>query len=252
MGKLTKPQIAAHKKACELLAKDRLTFDERFEVLNGWSESANHINSAAGAFFTPEGLASDFQIYVNGKRILDLCAGIGRLSLHAWAWRGDAEITCVEVNPDYAAIGRKVLPEARWIVADIFDLPKDLGRFDCVIGNPPFGATKRSGNAPRYKGKAFEYHLIDIASDYAPYGAFIVPQMSAPWFYSGTAPARPNDAHGLRTFTESTGIELEISSIDTTMYRDQWRGVAPAVEIVTADFPQRVDAQSAFQFSEAA
>ncbi len=45
-------------------------------------------------------------------------------------------------------IGRKLLPEARWINADVFDWRElDLGRYDCAIGNPPFGRVKRQGMA---------------------------------------------------------------------------------------------------------
>jgi hypothetical protein len=31
-------------------------------------------------------------------------------------------ITCVEINPDYPRVGGKLLPEATWISADIFDI----------------------------------------------------------------------------------------------------------------------------------
>src|SRR5690242_13237549 len=123
MSKLTKAQAKAHKAACALLNKDSLTMDERWFVLENWQESASHINSVAGAFFTPAGLANDFVIDVSGDRIIDLCAGIGMLSFVLYqggAWdRRWPQIVCVEANPDYVAVGKKVLPEATWIHADI-------------------------------------------------------------------------------------------------------------------------------------
>jgi 2-polyprenyl-3-methyl-5-hydroxy-6-metoxy-1,4-benzoquinol methylase len=42
-------------------------------------------------------------------------------------------MVCIEKNPDYVAVGRKVVPEATWICADVFDLPADLGRYDRVV-----------------------------------------------------------------------------------------------------------------------
>lgn len=253
MAKLTKAQAKAHTEACRLLDKDVLNEDEKIFVLENWQESAKHINTIAGAFFTPVGLARDFSIEVSGRRIIDLCAGIGSLSF--WcstrAWSEAVEIVCVELNHDYAAVGRKIVPQATWIVSSIFDLPKDLGRFDFAIGNPPFGATPRDARAPRYSGKEFELHVIDIASDLADYGAFIVPQETAPFKYSGcpnggwTETVKdgvgsgyvgcPKELHD--RLLAQTGIVLEPScGIDTSAYRNEWHGVSVKTEIVVTDF----------------
>ncbi|MFC2248761.1 methyltransferase [Labrys portucalensis] len=243
MSKLTKAQIKAHDEAVALLQKERLSEDDTWTVLENWKESATHINSRAGAFFTPTELARDFAIEVSGSRIIDLCAGIGALSFMArqralWGGGPEPEIVCVEINPDYIAVGQKVLPQATWIQADIFNLP-DLGRFDCAISNPPFGATKRSGRAPRYSGKSFDLHVIDIASDLADYGTFIVPQMSAPFEYSGRDHYRVRSSDTYEAFHQATAIELTAScGIDCSVYRNDWNGVAPAVEVVLADFIQ--------------
>lgn len=242
MSKLSKAQIKSHAEACRILEKGHLTEDDRWFVLENWKESATHINSAAGAFFTPPMLARDFAIETCGSRVLDLCAGIGCLAFMVWnksGWgREIAEIVCVERNPDYAAVGRKVLPEARWIVGDVFDLPADLGHFDCVISNPPFGSTDRGGKgAPRYQGRAFEYHVIDIASDLAEWGAFIIPQASAPFSYSGSTRYQWGPSAEYEKFRAATGIDLGANcGIDCDVHRGDWNGVAPAVEIVTADF----------------
>jgi hypothetical protein len=63
--------------------------------------------------------------------------------------------------------------------------PLDLGRYDVAIANPPFGRVKRSGDASRYRGPEFELHIMDIARELAERGAFIVPQESASFRYSG-------------------------------------------------------------------
>ena len=255
MAKLSKAEATAHQQACELLKKDVLSEDDKLFVLENWQESASHINTIAGAFFTPVGLARDLSIEVGGKRIIDLCAGIGGLSY--WcanrAWNEPPEIVCVEMNPDYAAVGRKLLPEAAWIVGSVFDLPSDIGRFDFAIGNPPFGATPRDAKAPRFRGKEFELHVIDIASDLADFGAFIVPQNTAPFRYSGSPAGGwpetrkngighgfmecPTDLH--EKLLAETSIILEPScGIDTSAYDREWHGVSVKTEIVTCDFQQ--------------
>lgn len=259
MAKLTKSQAKTHAEAEAILKQDRLSDDDRLFVIENWQESARHINSIAGAFFTPWGLARDFAIEVGPGRIIDLCAGMGTLSL-ACLWRNRwgscdsaTEIVCVEANPDYAAVGMKLLPEARWIVGDVFDLPSDIGRFDTAISNPPFGAIKRVASAPRFTGQQFEMHVIDAASDLADYGVFIVPQGSAPFRFSacpdGGWPstrrngvgsgyeARPSDLQD--KLLAQTGIVLGPNcGIDTGQYRNEWHGASPICEIVLADFTE--------------
>lgn len=63
MAKLTKAQAKLHEKAVKLLqCKELSEADTRF-VFNHYREDANHINSTAGAFFTPYGLARDFRLH---------------------------------------------------------------------------------------------------------------------------------------------------------------------------------------------
>ena len=131
--RLSKAQIKAHNQAEEILKQDVLSFDDKLFILDNWNEAADFEISATGAFFTPQDLAGDFQIDVlcshdKTIKLLDLCAGIGALSL--WAYhRANPEhrpqITCVELNHRYVEIGKKILPEANWICSDII---RFLGR----------------------------------------------------------------------------------------------------------------------------
>lgn len=271
MAKLTKAQAKAHQQACDLIAKDVLTEDEKLFVLEHWQESAKHINTIAGAFFTPIGLARDLSVEVNpGSRIIDLCAGIGALAFFCSGIWKQSEMVCVELNPEYAAVGQKIVPEARWIVGSVFDLPADLGRFDFAIGNPPFGATPRDAKAPRYTGKDFELHVIDVASGIADFGVFIVPQLTAGFKYSGSPAGgwpetrkdgigsgfaeNKSDTHA--RLLDQTGIILEPScGIDTALYARDWHGVSVSTEVVTVDFieaRQRRQPAQASLFAEAA
>lgn len=254
MGRLTKQEAKLHGQACDLVALDRpLTDDERCFVLDNWQEAATAAHGLDGAYFTPEGLADVLvQFHIVGERVIDLCAGIGRLAYafyEGWVhdpstrdrwWNGERPtIVCVEKNPQYVKVGRRVLPEATWICADVLDLPgMDLGgRFTDAISNPPFGPISRVGNAPRYRGRKFEYHVIDVAAHIADHGAFIVPQNSAPFRYSGIYQHFWVRNGECQRFEGATGITLGFNTgIDTTDFADQWRGVKPAVEIVAADF----------------
>lgn len=242
MAKLTKQQAKLPAQACDMLATDKpLSLEDKEFVFINWREDANHVNSAAGAFFTPFGLAFDTVLEMQGPRILDLCAGIGVLSFafntrFKYGCAREADITCVEINPDYVAVGQKLLPEATWITASVFDLPADLGRFDTVISNPPFGRVKADGRGPNYTGADFEYKVIDKAMDYSNYGVFIIPQTSANFSYSGRQDYRDTQSEKVQAFLKATGLEMSPNcGIDTSSYDEEWHGVKPRVEIVCVE-----------------
>lgn len=235
MSRLSKKQIAEHRRAIALLAQERLNDDEREFVLDNWQESANHINSAAGAFFTPGSLARSTVCYASGaETIVDLCAGIGCLGLWAWWWSaGKAKVTCVEVNPDYVAVGRKLFPEATWICGSVEELS---GSYDCAIANPPFGKTAKI-NGPRYSGED-DLAVVDIAADLARWGVFILPAMSVPFEYSGKPSYRERPSAKFDRFHAATGILLQCESTDAACAKDDWRGVSPSVEVCSVDFEE--------------
>jgi predicted RNA methylase len=240
VSRLSKAQVKAHEEAVRRLDQERLSDDDREFVLENWQESANHINSAAGAFFTPSGLARDTALFSSGaETVVDLCAGIGGLGLWAW-WTSQrrAQVTCVEVNPDYVAVGQKLFPEARWICASVDQLPPDIGTFDCALANPPFGKVAKIGG-PRYSGED-DLAVVDIAADLARWGVFILPTMSCPFRFSGE-PGYRGKGLGVHTdkadrFEKATGLRLQCESIDASYYANDWRGVSPKVEVCGVDF----------------
>lgn len=120
MAKLSTAAAKKHQQALDLVHSDKvLREDDKYFILDNFQESASSMNGLFGAFFTPEGLSNDLCVEVpDCGSMIDLCAGIGRL---AFACRDRAKrIVCVELNPDYAAVGKRVLPEAEWIVSDVF------------------------------------------------------------------------------------------------------------------------------------
>lgn len=242
MAKLTKSEIKAHAEAIALIDCGRpLKDDEKEFILDNWQESATHINSSAGAFFTPRGLARDFAIEVGGgntdtSRCIDLCAGIGSLSYAVEQKVGS--LVCVELNPEYAKIGKRIVPDAEWIVSSIFNLP-NVGRFLWAISNPPFGKIKSEGFAGKYTGSDFEYRAIEVASRIATLGAFILPQMSAPFRFSGRPYFEEDESDKARKFREQTGITMEPGcGVDTNIHKGEWRGVSPVCEIVVCEFDE--------------
>lgn len=254
MSKLTKQQARRHDRACRLLSNNTLRDDDVEFVLNHYQESETTTHVLNGAFFTPVNLALDLALHVAGRRVIDLCAGIGTL---AWACQArnshrwdratpPFELVCVEKNPTYVDVGKKLLPQARWICADVFDLPQlltELGeeRFDVAIANPPHGHTGRRGRrGPRYRGRRTEYHVIDLAAGLANRGVFLIPQDSAPFRYSGEPCYRDALSGDYLEFARQTGLSLHAGiGVDTTYSEGDWHGVAPRTEIVLYDIDER-------------
>lgn len=103
-------------------------------------------------------------------------------------------------------------------------------------GNPPFGRIANNYRKSYMSGE-FEYMVIEAASRIAKEGAFIIPQMSAPFVYSGTEDHRWLQEGRARTFEKRTGILLEFNQgIDTAYYKNDWHCTAPICEIVCCDF----------------
>lgn len=111
--------------------------------------------------------------------------GTDRLSYYQHIQSNPTDITCVELNPRYVMIGKKVLPEAEWITCDAIQYSSDRF-YDVAYGNPPFGKINTSeAYTGRFKGSEFEYKMIEHASNFASYGVRIVHQGSAGLKYSG-------------------------------------------------------------------
>lgn len=250
MSKLTKQQSKLHEQACALLEKDELSPDERWFVLEHWHEGAGHNQTSAGAFFTPRAYATTFAVHTTDRhKIIDLCAGIGTLAhaargRHPFERDEDFDITCVESNPQYVEVGKKILPYARWICADVMNLPADIGSdYDLAISNPPF-RQRTTTNPPRYKGSQFVYMVIDIASDLAREGVFIVPQNLARYHISGKQCFEEAPSREYLQFEKTTGIALEANcGIDAAIFKDEWHGASVMTEVVLADFEMAREAR---------
>ena len=223
-----------------MLKKDVLTTKNKDFIYDHWQESASHLNGLAGAFFTPQPIADLMTLEIGGARregktrVIDLCGGIGALSYPlTYKFLESFDLTIIELNPDYVEVGKRLIPQARWICADVLDLPSDLGHFDVAIANPPFGVIKSNGKSARYTGPNFEYKVLDVASDLANFGVFVLPQTSCPFKYSGVRCfeyVATNEKY--LKFREQTGIKITPNSgLDTETCGAVWHGVKVTVEI---------------------
>ncbi|MHB7713076.1 class I SAM-dependent methyltransferase [Escherichia coli] len=137
MARITKKESTLHIKVMDLIHSDKaLTQDDKEFIFN------NYKGDGIGA-------------------------GIGRLSYYQYLRNKPTHITCVELNPEYVMIGKRVLPEAEWITGDALQFTPDRF-YDVAYGNPPFGKINTSEvHTGRYTGSEFEYKIIDRAREYA-------------------------------------------------------------------------------------
>lgn len=247
--KLSKEQTKNHDRAEELLKKEELTFDDKYFVLENWLPAATNNITKIASFFTPRMMANDFCYEAGSGNIIDLCAGIGMLSFQLNRFLdGNVKLTCIEINPDFVRVGKKVLPEANWILGDVLDenLIKSLGSCDYVISNPPFGKIK-TGNTQnwlQYKGTEFEYKVIEIGNYLARCrGTFILPQLSCPFRISGVrqnqVEEETNKTEKYKKFVKETGLTLSPNcGFDLSSYSNEWAGTNQVCEIAICEYEE--------------
>ncbi|AXG66961.1 DNA methyltransferase [Dickeya phage vB_DsoM_JA29] len=250
MGKLSKADQIRHAQAMDLINSDKpLTFDQKLFVYENYFESATSNVRELGSFHTPLSYAWDFELDIQGYgSLVDLCAGTGILSFcyrHRMKYYHPDEvptIVCVEINKEYCDIGKRLLPEAIWVnddalTHDVLQYLDPCTKFKNAISNPPFGYLKTSEHMGKYRGKDFEFRIIERASQVAEYGSFIIPQQSAPFTYSGTRHYQERDSKKYINFHKDTGIELTAGiGVDSSVYKDEWKNTSILCEDVQADF----------------
>lgn len=88
------------------------------------------------------------------QNALVLYAGVGAMGLLIQSVKQGVEITCVEQDANLIAIGKRLLPEAKWVQADPYEFKETRNRsYDLVLSTPP--------NEFRSNGYGYEKALID-------------------------------------------------------------------------------------------
>lgn len=136
-----------------------------------WHPGAEHNLGVSGAFFTPVPYAwSIAQSDGCDGATLEPTAGIGVVAWSVQRWSKPRRLVCIELNPAYCAVGRRLLPEAEWHCGDVFDILPRLGRFDSAVGNPPYGRVAGGHGV-------FHLELASLLTRHAQVGAtLLVPE----------------------------------------------------------------------------
>lgn len=185
-----------------------------------------------------------------------MCAGIGMLS-YALKIRDSYDqniksYTCIELNPKFVEIGKKILPQAKWICADAYDkdlwddLVKDLPdkRFDLMVSNPPFGRdqiSKEKYDWLNFTGQR-DLMAVEVCLRYGKNGYFILPSGSAPFTYSGRPWYEDKPERYSQKFkrflkdNKDFKFQMTCDGIDSSIYKDEWKNLnGISVEAVNID-----------------
>lgn len=132
------------KDPCPFGPEYQVLWDHRYTLFSRFDEA--RVDAHGLYTMTPESLALDIAARVPGDQVLDVCSGIGAMSI-AFARQGKS-VTAVEIDPGRMAMARHnarvygVEDRIRFLTADITAestldaLPRDL---DVVHLDPPWG-----------------------------------------------------------------------------------------------------------------
>ncbi len=250
--KIPKRELKRQNELLELLKKESLTREEIEIIYEEFNPGMISEVGSAGAFFTPLGLARDCALFTpRSGHIVDVCAGIGVLSRALFDYdsydKKIKSITCIEINPKYVEIGRKLCPRAKWICSDAFDqdlwkeLTKDLkdNRFDSCVSNPPFGRIKSLHQSDwlSYQGNK-DLEVLELCLRFAKNGYFILPVGSSPFKFSGELFYKEQMGRELKRFIKGQTMPFTMTAdgIDCDVHKDGWKNLnGIKVEAVNID-----------------
>lgn len=243
MAKLSKQDWKLHERANDLVESDStLTWEERDFIFDNWNPMARNDVGAAGAFFTPAGVAHEFHVRGDTDMpVIDLCAGIGILTyqyVRAWQYYKpkNQSLICIERNYDFYQVGKRLVPEAHWIHDSIFnqDLIADLAdEFDdCLpISNPPFGAVTVDPQETKWLIKSkdsIEVMAMDVALHLSNSALFILPE----GYVNHIDSTNPKFRKAKKIKERYPNLYLELWCTDLSSYDNDWKGANPKVQIV--------------------
>jgi hypothetical protein len=106
-----------------------------------------------------------------------------------------------------------------------------------MMSNPPFGNIKTRADTSwlRYKGVK-DLMVVELITRFARRGGTVIlPQTSVPFRYSGHSyyeQLRETEyPMQLQRFLKVNNIEFNCCSSDISVYKDQWKGAVPTVEM---------------------
>lgn len=232
--KLSKAEIKLQKEVKAILEQEDLSFEDQEYIYENFNAGAISDVTTHSAYFTPLDLAYDFALFAGRSGVcVDMCAGIGVLSFCASVRdtysRKIKQQICIERNPDYLAIGKKLLPDAEWILGDMFDesmwndIINRYGKIDSIVSNPPFGKvtkTDKDRSWLKYQGADLDIAAIEIALKFADDVSMILPSGSVSFRYSGRPYYEDIDNRKINKLKKDTGLEFMMTNpgLDTSVY----------------------------------
>lgn len=181
--KITKLASKLHDEAMAILSLSRKLERSEIEmVFEQYNPMADHNVGQAGIFFTPTQIALEIQMPTQlFGSVVDIAAGIGKLTYYVWMHadirKRIGRFVCIDNNPVFVEIGKKLLPDVEWYCFDIYQksLWEQLGTFHFVISNPPYGNVAMDKTDWLLPGPA-DQKAIEIALRVSKHGGpFILP-----------------------------------------------------------------------------
>jgi predicted RNA methylase len=171
-----------------------------------------------------------------------MCAGIGGLTFAArmrdYYHKDIRHSVCIERNPKFCEIDKRLVPKAEWICGDIFDkgiwddIKSRYGKINCVLSNPPFGKVTKTDADRKYTGSEIDMAAIEVALTVCKGRIdFILPHGSVDWVTSGVPYYRRVDCRKTSKLKKDIGeFYMDGSDVDTTTY--EFKGTNIRVECV--------------------
>jgi predicted RNA methylase len=209
-------------------------------IYDEWNPAMIDSISVNGVYFTPAGLCRDVAAMAQVRgNVVDCCAGIGKMVW--WANQYDyyhkriKSITCIEINPDFVEIGKRLLPQANWVCGSIYDksiwdkITKDLpnNKFDDMLSNPPFGKNGQKIEWLNYNGSR-DLMAVELCLRYAKSGYFILPSGSVSFAYSGERYYKQRMSRDVEKFVKANKefpFSMIADGIDTSIYEKNWQNL---------------------------
>lgn len=246
--KLTKAELKLQKEVKALIDSDKkLTEDEIEFIYEKFNPAYIGDITSHSAYFTPLDMAYDFALFAGRYGVcVDMCAGIGMLTYAAkirdsWEHNITHQI-CIERNPDYITIGKRLLPHVHWIQGDMFDedmwkgIVKQYGRIDSIVSNPPFGKVTKTDvdrSWLKYQGADLDIASIEVALKFTNNVSMILPTGSVSFRYSGRPYYEDISNRKIDKLKKDTGLNFHMTNpgIDCSVY-SEFKNTKILVEIV--------------------
>lgn len=276
MAKISKQDLKVQKEVQELLwSKPTLTLDETEFIYENYNPSMDDNITEHGVFFTPLELAQDFNIFTSKKgHIVDVCSGIGMLSYklicYAYYQNNIESLTLVEYSPKFTEIAKKLISPLsaynedrrsftiNFVCADAYasDTWKNLisslplsadGKYNLMISNPPYGTCPKEykdkySDHLKYFGER-ELMAVELALKYSRDANFIIPPGSSDVQFSGRPYMDTRESRKLTRFRKVLGedyfFKFEIDGVDTSIYKDDWKGTSILTECVSINMNRK-------------